>query len=80
MNKMIVYKISNGGIFVPCDIENNPDLSKVPLEYQAKLRESQWEVYSVQTSKDREVFNEVEEQGYSVQKIVFHFEERFLSI
>lgn len=76
MKKMILYKISKGEVFVPCDLQGNPDLSMVPVEQREKLNKYSWSVCSVQTSKDKDIFNEVCKNGFSIQKIVVEIQEK----
>lgn len=76
MNKMIIYKALKGGVFVPCDSQGNPDLTRVPVEQQEKLSKQSWSVYAVKTSKDKEIFDAVCKNGFSIQKIVFEIQEK----
>ena len=75
MKKMILYKTLKGGVFVPCDSQGNPDLTRVPVEHQEKLSKQSWSVYALKTSADKDIFNEVCENGFSVQKIVVEIQE-----
>lgn len=75
MKKMILYKTLKGGVFVPCDSQGNPDLTRVPVEHQGKLGKQSWSVYTVKTSKDEEIFDEVCKNGFSIEKIVVEIRE-----
>ena len=76
VKKMILYKTLKGGVFVPCDSQGNPDLTRVPVEQQEKLSKQSWSVYAVKTSKDKEIFDEACEKGFSIQKIVVEIQEK----
>lgn len=76
MNKMIVYKTLKGGVFVPCDSQGNPDLTRVPEVHQGKLRELKWSAYTINTSYDKAIFAEVCKNGFFVQKIVVAVQEK----
>lgn len=73
---MIVYKTAKAAVFVPCDVNKQPDLSKVPSEYRNQLCKLSWCLYPVVTSKDKEIFAEVSANGASVQKVIVRFSEQ----
>ena len=75
MINLVRYCMANGEVLVPCDTNNNPDLSRVPEKYGALLKKMSWKLYKVTTTKDKEIFAEVQANGFSVQKIVVSISE-----
>ena len=73
IQEMIVYKTPIA-VFVPIDSKRKPDLSRVPEDRRVHLVQREWGCYPVITSCDKEIFNEVNERGYSLRKNGRRFE------